>query len=106
MKKLNKIIYIIGIIVLITISIQFYWNYLQYNINKKQVVNEVQISLDNAVNTYYTELSKESLKGMVNQAPVKIDTLNNVRRIRITSTNPSLNQEKISINSQDCTSSN
>ena len=43
---------------MITIAIQFYWNHLQYKDNKQQVLNEIQISLDNAIGTYYNELSK------------------------------------------------
>ena len=58
MKNQNNIVFFIGLIVMITIAIQFYWNHLQYKDNKQQVLNEIQISLDNAIDTYYNELSK------------------------------------------------
>lgn len=58
MKNQNRIIFFIGLIVIITIAIQFYWNHLQYKDNKHQVLNEIQTSLDNAIDTYYNELSK------------------------------------------------
>ena len=58
MKNQNSIVFFIGLIVMITITIQFYWNHLQYKDNKQQVLNEIQISLDNAIDTYYNELSK------------------------------------------------
>ena len=58
MKNQNKIVFFIGLIVMITITIQFYWNHLQYKDNKQQVINEIQTSLDNAIDTYYIELSK------------------------------------------------
>lgn len=58
MKNQNRIIFFIGLIVIITIAIQFYWNHLQYKDNKQQVLNEIQTSLDNAIDTYYNELSK------------------------------------------------
>lgn len=58
MKNQNRIIFFIGVIVIVTIAIQFYWNHLQYKDNKQQVINEIQTSLDNAIDTYYNELSK------------------------------------------------
>lgn len=58
MKNQNSIVFFIGLIVMMTIAIQFYWNHLQYKDNKQQVLNEIQISLDNAIDTYYNELSK------------------------------------------------
>lgn len=61
MKNQNRIVCLIGFIVIITIAIQFYWNYQLFKNNRQQVINEVQIALDNAVDTYYTQLSKESV---------------------------------------------
>src|SRR5690554_100136 len=58
MKNQNKIVFFIGLIVMMTIAIQFYWNYIQYKDNKQQVINEIQIALDNTIDTYYNELSK------------------------------------------------
>ncbi len=57
------ILYTIVFVIISTVSIQVYWNYKNYLINKQQFINDVQISLDNAVNTYYTELAKESTLG-------------------------------------------
>src|SRR5690606_21579034 len=61
MKNQKRIVFFVGLIVVITIAIQFYWNYVQYKNNKQQVINEIQIALDNSVDTYYTELSKETM---------------------------------------------
>src|SRR5690554_164846 len=58
MKNQNKIVFFIGLIVMMTIAIQFYWNHIQYKDNKQQVINEIQAALDNAIDTYYNELSK------------------------------------------------
>ncbi|MGK0458005.1 MAG: two-component system phosphate regulon sensor histidine kinase PhoR, partial [Polaribacter sp.] len=41
-----------------TIGVQFYWNYKNYEENKRQVTNEIQLSLDNAVEEYYSSLAK------------------------------------------------
>jgi len=61
MKKQNRIVFFVGVIVLITVAIQLYWNQIQYENNKQQVVNEVENALNNAVDDYYNELSKKTL---------------------------------------------
>ncbi|NNK71153.1 MAG: two-component sensor histidine kinase, partial [Flavobacteriaceae bacterium] len=55
MNKLNFnwILYLIAIVILATIGIQTYWNYKNYQVNKKQLVNSVQQVLDGSVNGYY-----------------------------------------------------
>jgi len=44
-------LYVITIVILSTICIQVYWNYKNYQINKQQLINDVQVSLDNAVDS-------------------------------------------------------
>ena len=46
---------------LITLGIQGYWNYKNYQIGKQQLVNDMQTSLDNAVSNYYTDLAKGNI---------------------------------------------
>ncbi len=62
MRKRNYkiILYFITSVILITLGIQVYWNYKNYQASKQQLINEVQISLDNAVDEYFTELAKEN----------------------------------------------
>jgi len=43
-----------------TIGIQVYWNFKNYEVNKQQLVNDVQTSLDNAIETYYANLAEKS----------------------------------------------
>lgn len=62
-SKYRYILYIIVIVILSTIGIQAYWNYKNYLTSKQQLVNDVQISLDNAVDSYYTNLAKRSTFG-------------------------------------------
>ena len=57
-KKYNWVLYIIALTIIITITVQFYWNYNNYLVNKQQVKNEIQNSLDIAVEEYYSNLSK------------------------------------------------
>lgn len=54
------ILYIIISVILITIGIQVYWNYKNYTSNKQQLIRDVQISLDKAVDDYYASLAKET----------------------------------------------
>ena len=41
-----------------TIAIQLYWNYKNYQENKRQISNEIQLSFDNAIEEYYADLAK------------------------------------------------
>lgn len=52
-RSYKRILYFIGTVILITLCIQVYWNYQNYQTGKQQLINEVQISLDNAVEQYY-----------------------------------------------------
>ena len=58
--KYKWILNIIIVVILTTIGIQAYWNYKNYLTNKQQLINEVQISLDNAVDEYYTKLAENT----------------------------------------------
>lgn len=42
-----------------TIGVQFYWNYKNYEENKQLVANEIQLSLDNAIEEYYSSIAKK-----------------------------------------------
>ncbi len=54
--KYTWILYVIISVIIGTIAIQVYWNYKNYLINKQQLINDVQQSLDDAVETYFTQL--------------------------------------------------
>ncbi|MGB1042209.1 MAG: sensor histidine kinase [Tenacibaculum sp.] len=59
-QKRHWILYLITATVLTTIAVQFYWNYKNYEQNKQHVLNEIQLSLDNAIEAYYVNLSKKN----------------------------------------------
>ena len=63
-SKFRYILYIIIVVILSTIAIQAYWNYKNYQTNKQQLINEVQISLDNAVDDYYAALAERTTFGI------------------------------------------
>ena len=62
-KRYRWILYIIVTVIVTTIAIQTYWNYKNYQTNKQQLINDVQTSLDKAVDEYYTALAKQTTMG-------------------------------------------
>jgi len=58
-QRSNWILYAIIATIAITIAVQVYWNYKNYTVNKQQFINQVQISLDNAVEAYYADFAKQ-----------------------------------------------
>ena len=62
-KRYRYTLYLIATVIAITIGIQLYWNYNNYLSSKQQLINEVQISLDKAVDDYYGELAKRTTVG-------------------------------------------
>lgn len=57
-EKYKGILYFIAVVILATLCIQVYWNYKNYLIGKQQLINDVQSSLDKAVDGYYTDLAR------------------------------------------------
>jgi len=55
--KFQWIFYLIVVVIISTIAIQVYWNYNNYLSNKQQLINDVQVSLDNAVDNYYAQIA-------------------------------------------------
>jgi len=66
--RYRVILYIIVVVIVGTIGIQVYWNFKNYEVNKQQLTNEVQASLDNAIETYYANLAKENTIGFAIEA--------------------------------------
>jgi two-component system phosphate regulon sensor histidine kinase PhoR len=71
-KKQHWIFYFIAITIIATISIQFYWNFKNYEENKRQVTNELQLSLDNAIEEYYSSKAKNSFLTIINYKENKV----------------------------------
>jgi two-component system phosphate regulon sensor histidine kinase PhoR len=64
-QKHSWILYLITTTIVVTIAIQFYWNYKNYEQNKQHVLNEIQITLDNTIEVYYADLSKQNFFAIV-----------------------------------------
>ncbi|MDB4292545.1 HAMP domain-containing histidine kinase [Maribacter sp.] len=75
MKKTNHkaLIYFIAATIVATIAIQLYWNIQNYRINKQRLINEVQLSLDNGVETYYSDLAKTDFFAFVGDSTRGVD---------------------------------
>ncbi len=58
--KYKQILYFISIVILLTLCVQGYWSYKNYLSEKRQLITDVQVSLDNAVDSYYTQLAKKN----------------------------------------------
>ena len=58
--KYPYILYLIIVVIIATIGIQAYWNYKNYLSNKRQLITDVQTSLDKVVDDYYTKLAHET----------------------------------------------
>jgi len=68
-KNQTYLLYLVGLTILVTIGIQFYWNQQNYLTNQQQLFREVQDCLDRSVDAYYEETSQNSFITL-------IDTIN------------------------------
>ena len=76
-EKQRWILYLIVLTIITTISVQFYWNYKNYEENKQRVTNKIQLSLDNAVEEYYSSLAKSDFLTIIESKGKKI--INNLK---------------------------
>ena len=56
----KKILYFIIVTISLTLMVQLYWNYKNYQKNLQGFQNDVQISLDNALDIYYANLTEKN----------------------------------------------
>ena len=63
--KQHWTLYSITATIVLTIAVQLYWNYNNYVDNKQRVKNEIQSSLDTAIDEYYTNLSKSNFFAII-----------------------------------------
>lgn len=62
-RNYKGILYFISLVILATLGIQLYWNYKNYQSGKQQLLNEVQSSLDNAIDSYYIDIAERNTVG-------------------------------------------
>ncbi len=66
-KKNYWILSLIAVTILITIGVQFYWNYKNFKENRQRIINEIQLSLDNSLEIYFSELAKGNIVTIVKE---------------------------------------
>ncbi len=104
-KRYKWILYTIVAVIIATIGIQVYWNYKNYQTNKQQLINEVQISLDKAVDDYYTNLAEQTTWGVFLDDDQQKDAFNenseltNFLKQIDTTTNEFINIDSLNANS-------
>lgn len=73
--KFKRIIYIIAVTALVTIGTQVYRNVQNYHENKQQFVNDVQLVLDQSIESYFADLAKQDImiySGALNEDSVAL----------------------------------
>lgn len=60
-RNYKRVVYFIGITIVLTIAVQLYWNYREYQINKQNLISKVQLSLDNSVEAYFVNLTRSGI---------------------------------------------
>ncbi len=74
--KYRRIIYFISLVIALTLAVQGYWAYRTFQAEKQELLADVQFSLDSAIDTYFTQLAKESTFNYVKDSVVfSADTL-------------------------------
>ncbi|MFT5752561.1 MAG: hypothetical protein ACI86L_002075, partial [Dokdonia sp.] len=71
-RHYKTVLYFISGVILMTLAIQVYWNYKNYQVGKQQFINDVQVSLDNAVDRYYIDLATENTIGFALDDSTKV----------------------------------
>lgn len=74
-KNYLWMLYAIMATIIITIGVQVYWNYTNYKLNKQRVTNDIQLSIDNALEEYYAEIAKSNFLTIIQPDPSsEVDT--------------------------------
>jgi two-component system phosphate regulon sensor histidine kinase PhoR len=71
-KKYKLIFYVITFTIVATITVQFFWNYKNYQSNKQRIANEIQLSFDNAIEEYYSSIAKSDFLTIVKNNSKKL----------------------------------
>lgn len=82
-KRYRNIVYFIALTILATIAVQVYWNIKNYQVNKQQIINQILVSFDFAVDKYYNELAKENVYTLFDYDSIKDDSIVSVKNGRV-----------------------
>ena len=65
-------VYFIGATIVATIGLQLYWNIQNYNTNKQRLISEVQLGLDNSIESYFADLARTEVITLIDSS---VDTI-------------------------------
>ena len=86
-RKYSYLIYFIAAVIAVTLAIQIYWNFKNYQASRQQLINEIQTSLDFAIDNYYIDLAEKNTIGLAYEGNILenqgLDTI--TKRIDISS---------------------
>jgi signal transduction histidine kinase len=106
--KHRNFLLLIASLVVIIITVQLYWNYKNYNENKRQLVNEIQISFDNSIEEYYAALAKENYLTITSPEKIKkrsfdsiVDNLKNIKAVNMQNGKTSISVTDVSISDSE-----
>jgi two-component system phosphate regulon sensor histidine kinase PhoR len=60
-RNYKLVVYLISITVITIIGVQLYWIFKEYQLNKRNLISKVQLSLDNSVEAYFANLTKTGI---------------------------------------------
>tara|TARA_R110002096_G_scaffold120515_3_gene260951 strand:+ start:6681 stop:8150 length:1470 start_codon:yes stop_codon:yes gene_type:complete len=92
-KKYRWLLYLIATTIVLTVAVQCYWNYKNYLVNKQNFTNQVQISLDNALDTYYADLAESNQMTLINVDPSSSSFKDELNKANLDSVFKSINHE-------------
>ena len=64
-RKYHFLLVLISVVIATTLAIQLYWNYNNFQESKKNLVTDLQKSLDQSVDIYYEQLVKDNNVGII-----------------------------------------
>jgi two-component system phosphate regulon sensor histidine kinase PhoR len=102
-KRHTWVLYLIVVTIIATISVQFYWNFKNYEQNKQRVINEIRLSLDNSIEEYFSELVKEDITTVINLNGKSKNSFSDLKFDSIFSNNNHIKKLKNKINNDSLT---
>ncbi|MGB5981196.1 MAG: HAMP domain-containing sensor histidine kinase [Nonlabens sp.] len=79
-RKYVYLLILISLVILTTLSIQVYWNYKNFKESEQQLVADVQTTLDQSVEQYFTKRAKDNTLGVFFNGGIKDGALDAVFR--------------------------
>lgn len=68
-KKYRLLLYLISVVILVTLSIQGYWHYTNYQESERQLHADLQGMLDQSVEDYFTIKAKKNTMSIIKEDP-------------------------------------